>query len=83
MLLATLVIILPEVAFSEEDHGGLPEFEYPDPSDYNLTLSETNLTWGYNPWMPKYIGGDTNKTTFVMMTGTFEGRVINGNLYSS
>jgi hypothetical protein len=63
------LLTLVSVAEAQLAIDELPDFVPPDLNDYNLTQSETNLTWGYNPWMPKYVGGNPNKTTFVMMTG--------------
>ena len=46
----------------------LPEFYLPMPEELNIT--ETNFTWGYNPWMPEYNwkSVDSNKPTFVMLS---------------
>jgi hypothetical protein len=69
MKIIGVISLLALVSYAEGADDKLPDFVPPDLNDYNLTQSETNLTWGYNPWMPKYVGGDPNKTTFVMMTG--------------
>jgi hypothetical protein len=69
-LMASL-LTLYSVADALKPEDELPTFKHPDMNDFNLTESDTNLTWGYNPWMPKYVGGNPNKTTFVMMSGAF------------
>jgi hypothetical protein len=69
MKITGVISLLTIVSFAEGAVDELPDFVLPDLNDFNLTQSETNLTWGYNPWMPKYVGGNPNKTTFVMMTG--------------
>ena len=54
-------------SFSSPAVEALGEFEHPAPEAYNVTLA--NWTEGYNPWMPQYLGGDPDVTTYVLVTG--------------